>query len=194
MYKHPSTRTARYEKKYADGDTPRRCVRDGFTSRGGVSCKGCFEKKLEIDRLRAENNLLKQKLNSQAKRDKEGFFGKSTPSAKLPVKENTAEDNREKRGGSKKGHVGHGRTAASREVADKVIDMPMPERCDGCDLKLMLKDTTERTVVDVESSRAVQLLYRLKRGLCPGCGKTRHLPSRRQPRSTDPLHFFENVC
>lgn len=173
MYKHPSTRTARYEKKYADGDTPRRGVRNGFDARGGVSCKGCFEKKLEIDRLRAENSLLKQKLNSQAKRDKEGFFGKATPSSKVPVKANASEDNHKKRGGAVRGHKGHGRTSATAECADKIVDLPMPERCSGCDLKLILKDTTQRTIVDVESSRATRLLYRLKRGLCPGCGKTR---------------------
>ena len=172
MYKHPSTRTARYEKKYADGDTPRRGVRDGFDAKGGVACKSCFDKKIEIDRLRAENNLLKQKLNSQAKRDKEGFFGRATPSSKVPVKENSSEDDRKKRGGAARGHKGHGRLAATLESAEKIIDVPMPESCNGCDIKLMLKDTIQRTLVDVESSRATRLLYRLKRGLCPGCGKT----------------------
>ena len=63
-------------------------------------CHGCFEKQIAIDRLEQENARLRQKLRSEERRGKEGFFGSSTPSSKLPVKTNTpAPTTRKPRGG-----------------------------------------------------------------------------------------------
>ena len=51
-------------------------------------CPGCFEKQSKIDQLREENERLRQKLRYEERKVKEGFFGSSTPSSKIPIKEN----------------------------------------------------------------------------------------------------------
>jgi len=52
-------------------------------------CPLCLEKQREIDRLKEENGLLKRQLSYRERKDKEGFFGSSTPSSQQPVKANT---------------------------------------------------------------------------------------------------------
>ena len=52
-------------------------------------CPLCLEKQGEIDRLKEENGLLKRQLSYRERKDKEGFFGSSTPSSQQPVKANT---------------------------------------------------------------------------------------------------------
>lgn len=163
---------ARYERKYPPGEGARRGVRDGFDQSGGVICKGCFQKKLEIDRLRAEIAQLKKRLNCQERRAKDGFFGKDTPSSKIPIKANSPEESRAKRGGAKPGHKGHGRKAASVSTADRVVEVPLPDECPDCHLTLLPKDIAERTVVDAFNAQAQRCLFRLRRGECPGCLKT----------------------
>jgi hypothetical protein len=51
-------------------------------------CPQCFEKQRKIDELEEELVLLKAKLRYQERTVKEGFFGSSTPSSKIPVKAN----------------------------------------------------------------------------------------------------------
>jgi len=45
-----------------------------------------LKKQREIDGLKEEIHRLRQKLSYQGRKEKEGFFGSSTPSAKLPLK------------------------------------------------------------------------------------------------------------
>jgi len=71
-------------------------------------CEGCFEKQLKIDRLEEENEQLKARLRYRERAEKEGFFGSSTPSSRLPVKENTPEREDRPRG-ARPGHKGNGR-------------------------------------------------------------------------------------
>jgi len=71
-------------------------------------CEGCFEKQLKIDRLQEENEQLKARLRYRERAEKEGFFGSSTPSSRLPVKENTPEREDRPRG-ARPGHKGNGR-------------------------------------------------------------------------------------
>ena len=47
-------------------------------------CPGCFEKQSKIDQLLEENQRLRQKLRYEERKAKEGFFGSSTPSSKIP--------------------------------------------------------------------------------------------------------------
>src|SRR5277367_6820405 len=92
--------------------------RKGFDRQGGVHCKPCFEKSLEIDRLKEENRLLKARLQGREKSAKiQGVFGNSTPSAQIPIKANTLEENRQKKGGASPGHTGHGRSALTEADA-----------------------------------------------------------------------------
>ena len=53
------------------------------------NCEGCLEKQRQIDQLLEEVQRLKAKLRYQERKDKEGFFGSSTPSSQLPFKANT---------------------------------------------------------------------------------------------------------
>ncbi|MBA2737149.1 MAG: hypothetical protein H0U50_10250 [Pyrinomonadaceae bacterium] len=61
-----------------------------------------MEKQREIDRLREENRQLRQKLNLNERKLKEGFFGSSTSSAQVPVKANSVAENQARTGGWRK--------------------------------------------------------------------------------------------
>ena len=82
------------------------------------TCPLCLEKQREIDRLKEEIVLLRQRLSYRERKDKEGFFGSSTPSSQQPVKANT-EDAKKPRG-AKLGHTGFGRKGFSVSDADRV--------------------------------------------------------------------------
>jgi hypothetical protein len=66
-------------------------------------CVECLKKQRAIDRLTEENQRLRQKLRYQERPAQEGFFGASTPSAKLPVKPNTKPAARAKPKGARPG-------------------------------------------------------------------------------------------
>ena len=63
------------------------------------NCEGCLQKQRKIDQLLEEVQRLKAKLRYQERKDKEGFFGSSTPSSQLPLKANTDQENRNHKGG-----------------------------------------------------------------------------------------------
>jgi hypothetical protein len=72
-----------------------------------------LKKQREIDGLKEEIERLRQKLSYEARKEKEGFFGSSTPSAKLPLKANADKDRERKPKGARPGHTGAGRKGAS---------------------------------------------------------------------------------
>ncbi len=86
-------------------------------------CEDCFQKQLKIDKLKTENEYLKAQLRYRKKKDKQEFFGSSTPSSKLKFKKNADKERERKRGGGKKGHRGYGRKLWGEEEADVVIDL-----------------------------------------------------------------------
>ncbi len=67
-------------------------------------CEGCLEKQRKIDQLVEENRHLKDQLRYRKEKEREGFFGSSTPSAQRPVKANSEPEQQTKRGGAQKGH------------------------------------------------------------------------------------------
>ena len=69
-------------------------------------CPECLKKQQKIDSLLEENQRLKQKLKYQERKEKEGVFGSSTPSAKLPWKSNTVKPATGKPQGAQVGHKG----------------------------------------------------------------------------------------
>jgi len=69
-------------------------------------------KQQEIDRLKEENARLKDRLLHQERNAREAPFGSSAPSAKLPVKPNSLEDNQKKKGGA---HPGFWQDEGSRD-------------------------------------------------------------------------------
>lgn len=122
----------------------------------------------EIARLKAENAALKASQCGGGRNPANVRpFGSSTPSSKIPVKANTAEDNRRKVGGQPKGHEGHGRKGVSEP--DEKIDLPKPT-CPVSHLPLLNCTARTRTVVHTVPARCVTKQYTVYRGWCPACG------------------------
>ena len=134
-------------------------------------CKECLSRQQKINELEEEIISLKTKLHYQERTAKEGFFGSSTPSAKIPVKPNSSAEYQRNRGGGKPGHQGHGRASISQEDADKVENIRIGETCPDCGTTLEDKGTKTRTVMDCQPVRMKKVLYHLQRKRCPKCKK-----------------------
>ena len=135
-------------------------------------CEGCLEKQREIDRLRQEIISLKQKLLQNERKSKEGFFGLSTPSSKVPIKANSLEENQKKKGGAKLGHSGVGRKVFSREESDETAIAEIKEReCEECMCLLVDDKSDSRSVYDIEKQRVRKIVYLVQRKHCPKCRK-----------------------
>ncbi len=132
-------------------------------------CAGCLEKQRTIDRLLEENRRLKEQLRYRQRRAEEGPFGSSTPSAQIPLKANTEEENRSKRGGARPGHVGHGRNGIDAQQADRIEDIDVESHCPICGTLLEDKGYAERSVLDTRPIRVERILYRLRKKYCPTC-------------------------
>ena len=89
-----------------------------------VYCHQCLEKQQRINELEEEIACLKMKLRSQERTAKEGFFGSSTPSAKLPVKPNSPAKHQHNQGGGKAGHKGHGRSSIYEQQKEALELLP----------------------------------------------------------------------
>ncbi|MFC2149422.1 IS66 family transposase [Candidatus Auribacterota bacterium] len=135
-------------------------------------CRECWAKQEIIDRLTVENQSLKERLRDRQRKEREGFFGSSTPSSKLPVKPNSpAPEHRNPRGGQP-GHRGCGRKTFTD--ADRIVDVPdqAGTHCPDCGSLLRDKGTEERPVVESEPLKARKVLYRLPKKYCSRCRKT----------------------
>jgi len=113
-------------------------------------CKQCLNKQQKINDLEEEISTLKSKLRYQERSAKEGFFGSSTPSSKIPVKPNSQKEYQRNRGGGKPGHQGHGRASICEEDADKVEEIRIDDTCPDCGTTLEDKGTKTRTVMDCQ--------------------------------------------
>jgi transposase len=134
-------------------------------------CKDCLEKQQKIYELEEEIASLKSKLRYQERTAKEGFFGSSTPSSKLPIKPNSKKEQHRNRGGGKVGHQGHGRASIREEDADKVEKIPIGNICPDCGSSLEQKGTKARTVIDCQPIKMKKIVYHLERKRCPRCDK-----------------------
>jgi transposase len=135
----------------------------------GNFCQPCFEKQRTIDNLQEENRRLKGQIRYLKAKATEGFFGSSTPSSKKPVKADTDDERRRRKGGARPGHAGHGRTSCSPDQADGVVDIPPLPTCPHCGEGLELIDTDERTVIESEPLSPRRRVYRLPRQRCVRC-------------------------
>jgi transposase len=133
------------------------------------NCEGCLEKQRRIDQLLEEVERLKAKLRYQERKDKEGFFGSSTPSSQLPLKANTDQENRNHKGGARPGHKGHGRKAHSQETADEILRIDPGEVCPDCGGLLKLTKIKDRTVIESEPTKPKKILYHLFYRECTHC-------------------------
>jgi transposase len=134
-------------------------------------CKGCLNKQQKINDLEEEISALKSNLHYQERTAKEGFFGSSTPSAKIPVKPNSQKAHQRNRGGGKVGHQGHGRASICQEDAEKVEEIPIGNICPDCRSTLEQKGTKARTVIDCQPVKMKKIVYHLQRKRCPKCKK-----------------------
>ena len=135
-------------------------------------CENCLSKQQEIDGLKQEIEHLKGKLKTQQREEKEGVFGSSTPSSKIPLKENTKIDIPNKNGGKKEGDKGFGRKSTTTESADKIEYLDYEkEICPECSEKLEKKGYQERTVIDIENNKPKEILYKCEKKRCPKCRK-----------------------
>lgn len=164
-------------------------------------CRGCIEKELKIAELEETVKGLKAQLRYRERKEKEGYFGASTPSSKKPFKENTSEKAKKKRGG-RPGHKGHGRGSLTEEKADLVIDRLGGDTCPDCGTPLVDHRVTDRSVIDNAPITPKNILYRLHDRICPKCRKTFKAKAPVLPRSlygngitaqVAVMHYFHGI-
>jgi len=136
-------------------------------------CQGCFEKQREIDYLKEEIQRLKQRLRYKEHKDKEGFFGSSTSSAKILIKANTLEK-QSKPKGAQAGHQGCGRKKITLSEADciETIASFVGEKCPNCGSSLTDKGFDDRMVFDSCPLTVQKVIYRLPKKYCSHCRRT----------------------
>jgi len=135
-------------------------------------CESCLEKQRTIDRLKQEIQSLRGKVHRLERKAEAGPFGSSTPSAKIPVKANTGNEQRSKPGGAKPGHPGHGRQTVEESAATRIETIAVGASCPHCGGPLEHKEYRDRSVIDSQPLRAEPILYQLERARCPRCAKT----------------------
>jgi len=134
-------------------------------------CPGCLAKQQEINRLKERVDHLESQLQYRQRKEKEGPFGSSTPSSKVPVKPSALPERQARKGGAKPGHAGHGRRKLEAQAADRVQEVPAPSCCPQCGGDLEHKDVRERTAQEAQPVQVEWVLYRVERKQCPQCGK-----------------------
>lgn len=135
-------------------------------------CESCLDKQREIDRLKEENQRLRQKLNLNERKLKQGFFGSSTSSAKVPVKASSLAEKQAKQGGGQHGHAGIGRkTFSASEADERRIAEARAEICQTCSCALHRQSANERGVYELERERVKKIHYQIERKKCPVCQK-----------------------
>ncbi len=136
------------------------------------NCPICLEKQREIDKLTEEIERLRAKLYRQQRKQREGFFGSSTPSAQKPIKENSATKEKKPKG-ARPGHKGAGRKSfkASMAEAERPIEL-QSEFCEQCGGGLNSKGYETREVLESRPLKAQKVVFRLGKKYCPRCRKT----------------------
>jgi transposase len=151
-------------------------------------CKACLQKQQKIDQLEEELRRVKAKLRYQERTAKEGPFGSSTPSSKVPLKANSLEENQARKGGATPGHPGHGRQSLRDPQVERTIPVHLPANCPDCGTTLESRGMKRRTVLDGQPLKAEKQLLRLEVKRCPKCRKT----FRAKPPGVLPKGLFSN--
>jgi transposase len=149
-----------------------------------------LKKQREIDGLKEEIHRLRQKLSYQGRKGKEGFFGSSTPSAKLPLKPNIEKDGIGKPKGARPGHRGAGRKKVPSSEVKRVMEVQstVSDHCPQCGTPLVDKGGKERLILESQPVQAEPILYRLPKRYCPRC----HRLYQPAPPGVLPKHLFGN--
>lgn len=139
-------------------------------------CADCFARQQEINRLKDRITHLEGKLRLRRREAKEGPFGSSTPSSKVPIKPSSLPERQARKGGGKLGHAGHGRRSVELPAADRVVEVAAPTHCPDCGQELEPKDVRDRTAFDADPVKVECIVYRLHRKRCPHCRKVAQGP------------------
>jgi hypothetical protein len=132
-------------------------------------CKACIEKDLKIEELKETIKSLQAKLNYRQRKEEEGYFGASTPSSRVPFKENASEEKKNSKGGGVPGHRGHGRRTHTEENADEVLSRDVGDACPDCGGVLIFKEVRKRTVIESTPTKPKSIVYRLSVKECKNC-------------------------
>lgn len=159
------------------------------------ACAQCLEKQRRIDRLEGEVKRLKDALRYKERKEKDGFFGSSTSSAKLPVRPNVPNRPKKKRG-AKRGHKGVGRKRLDAEHADRIERLPPPDfdECPHCGTALEEGEEETRGVIDTAPLEAQRILCQQPSKRCPRCRRRyRTRPPQVLPRALFGNQLLANV-
>ena len=139
-------------------------------------CRGCLEHMLQIDQLKRTIKRqarrisdLEKKLGERARSPNETPFGENTPSSKLPFKTNASDEKRQRKGGAKPGHRGHGRKTPS--MAGPAETLAAPCTCPDCGGFMKVEKTDRRHVRDYIPEKVVDHQYLVETSKCKCCGK-----------------------
>lgn len=133
-------------------------------------CEGCFEKQIKIDLLEEEIKSFKAQLKYREHKEKDGYFGTSTPSSQKPYKENSLEENRKKRGGVKVGHQGHGRKVIEEKEAERIEKVTIERICPDCGGEVESKGYDDRFLINLPPIKIEKVIQKLEHGICSECG------------------------
>jgi len=138
------------------------------------ACPECLKKQRQIDALKEENQRLKQKLRYRERKNKEGFFGSSTPSSKKPLRPNRPEKEGHKPKGARPGHFGRGRPGPDLVQGKQfsAVVASLGDLCPQCGSSFVDEGYTERLVMESRPLRAEPLIYWLPKRYCPKCRRT----------------------
>ena len=185
-----------FADKAAGSKVSSNAVRGGF-------CGDCFDKRRELDKLKEENARLKTELGRRDSSDLSKFKGTThRPSSREDLKANTADENKNKKGGAKKGHKGTTRKAADAASADEHRTIELPSNCPDCGGNVESKGWDERRVLDCVAQKVHEVYLEIARGYCSCCQKTVRAPVSCLPKSmignqlhaeTIVQHYFDGI-
>ena len=171
----------------------------------------------EIEKLRQENERLREQLTEQAKRiaDLERQLAlrqqNSTTTSKPPSSDGLAGRQRargrrvksRRKAGGQPGHPGHHRELVPPERVDAIVDL-VPEACRHCARRLHARhgigDPRRHQVTELPPIAAHITEYRCHRRQCPACGRTTLAPlpddltSQFGPQLTALIAYLTVVC
>jgi len=171
----------------------------------------------EIERLKQENDRLREQLAEQAKRiaDLERQLAlrqqNSTTTSKPPSSDGLAGQQRERgrrvksrrKAGGQPGHPGHHRPLVPSDRVDTIVDL-VPDACRQCEHRLHARhnvgDPRRHQITELPPIAAHITEYRCHRRQCPACGTTTLAPlpddltSQFGPQLTALIAYLTVVC
>jgi transposase len=125
--------------------------------------------KHKVERQRKRVAALEKKLGERARSPDESPFGQGTPSSQLPFKPNATEKNRQRKGGARPGHRGHGRKKPPPSVpAEKLTVARVCCKCGGITESRKIE---QRHVRDYIPEQTIDRRFLVETRECKNCGE-----------------------